>query len=239
MKKIILFLTMIISTAASFAQDGSPVRFGVKGGINFSNMYTKDVDKENLLLGYHVGAFLKVPLNNRFAVQPELTYSIKGSELTYDNSFVSGKAKFQLDYIDLDVLAVFNITDNVNFHVGPYFGFLSNVRIENDSDNGTSYDFENELDKNDFETTDLGLVIGAGLDFGRISAGARYNYGLKEVGKERDFYYTKLRDFEFLVNKPNTLDKESLIFLMKTILYSEKEIELIPQEDGKVSIKHL
>ena len=31
--------------------------FGIKGGLNISNLYTKNVDDENKLLGFNVGLF--------------------------------------------------------------------------------------------------------------------------------------------------------------------------------------
>ena len=36
---------------------------------------------------------------------------------------------------------------------------------------------ENELDKSDFESFDYGLVVGEGIDFGKISLGILYEYG--------------------------------------------------------------
>jgi hypothetical protein len=59
---------------------------------------------------------------------------------------------------------------------------------------------------------------------------------ISEIGKERDFYYSKLRDIEFLFMKNANLEKDALTGILKTILYSEKEIEL-SIEEGKVNIK--
>lgn len=60
---------------------------------------------------------------------------------------------------------------------------------------------------------------------------------LAEVGREKEFYYSKLRDFEFLVNKPSIIDKNGMINLMGEILYADKEIELIIDQYGNPSIK--
>lgn len=59
-----------------------------------------------------------------------------------------------------------------------------------------------------------------------------------EVGRERDFYFTKLRDIEFLATKNNNLDRDGILNLIKTILYAEKELELT-NESGKIVVKEL
>jgi hypothetical protein len=110
---------------------------------------------------------------------------MKGSELTY-NSFITGKASFSLNYIEMPLLAVFNLTDNFNIHGGVYLASLSSVKITNKSTTDL-IDFESELKKSDFEMYDYGFVAGAGLDFNKISLGVRYEYGMKPVGKERSF----------------------------------------------------
>lgn len=61
---------------------------------------------------------------------------------------------------------------------------------------------------------------------------------LAEVGKEKEFYYSKLRDFEFLLNKDTSIDKKGLLDLMKKILYSEKENEIIIDQYGNPSMKN-
>jgi hypothetical protein len=62
---------------------------------------------------------------------------------------------------------------------------------------------------------------------------------ISEIGREREFYFTKLRDFEMLIVKNPDLEKEELMKLMKTILYSEKEIELQFDENRKVNVKNI
>ena len=62
---------------------------------------------------------------------------------------------------------------------------------------------------------------------------------LAEVGKEKEFYLSKLRDFEFLLNIPNSYDKISLIEFMKSILYSDKETEVEIDNNGIPKLKYL
>jgi len=182
---LILSLIFSISILKGQTSDENKARFGIKAGLNISNMYTKDVQDKNTIFGFNGGLFLKVPVTSNFAVQPELLYTTKGSELTY-NSFVTGKASFTLNYVELPVLAVINLTKIVNIYGGIYIATLTSVVVKNKSDVDL-FNFENELKKSDFEMYDWGLVGGAGLDFNKVSLGIRYEYGMKPVGKERSF----------------------------------------------------
>jgi len=163
--------------------DGSKI--GIKGGANLSNLFVKDVSTENIKVGWEAGFFLKAALTSSFAIQPELLYSTKGAELTYNNSVV-GKALFSLNYVELPVLAVFNLSDNINLHVGPYLGYLTQATAANKT-NG-HYDFQKEVDVNNFKPFDWGVAAGIGFEVRWITLGLRYNYGLEYVGKDRAFF---------------------------------------------------
>ena len=58
------------------------------------------------------------------------------------------------------------------------------------------------------------------------------------IGNQRDFYYNKLRDVEMLTHKNQGLDKEEILDILKTVIFSEQEVELIYDDQGKVSFKH-
>jgi len=165
-------------------EGSSGAQFGVKGGVNFSNLYTEEVKDNNVLTSFNVGVFATLPINNFLAIQSELLYSRKGAKLEYDNAFTVGSAKFQLNYIEVPVLLRVNITNNLNIHAGPYFAYLIDAQVKNESDSG-NFDFEESYNNDDFNKFDYGLAGGIGFDFESFGIGARYNYGLNTVGKER------------------------------------------------------
>jgi hypothetical protein len=158
-------------------------KFGVKGGVNFSNLYTDNADDENVLTGFNIGLYAKVPVTNSISIQPEIYYTGKGAEVVYDNAFASGTAKFKLNYIEVPVMLVANVTKNFNVQVGPYAGYLISGKTTNESSGGT-YNFEDNIDTDDFNKIDAGVAAGLGLDLETVSFGVRYNYGLTKVGKE-------------------------------------------------------
>nr|WP_299519246.1 porin family protein [uncultured Flavobacterium sp.] len=163
--------------------------FGIKGGVNFSNLYTEDIDDNNVLTSFNVGVFVSMPITNFLSIQPEFLYSRKGAELVYDNAFASGTGKFKLNYIEAPILLKVNLTENLNIHAGPYFAYLIDAEVTNESNSG-DFDFEENVDNDDFNKFDYGLSAGAGFDFDSIGFGVRYNYGLSTVGKERSFLGT-------------------------------------------------
>ena len=171
------------------AQDSIPTRIGIKGGVNFSTLYAENVDDTKMLTGINLGLFAKLPLSDHFALQPELYYTMKGAEVKYNNFFVDGTARFNLNYIEVPLLLVINITDFVNIHVGPYASYLISGRAKNES-NVNLFDFEENLDTDDYNKFDLGIAAGVGLDFNAISLGLRYNHGTTTIGKEETFLGT-------------------------------------------------
>lgn len=193
MKKIIfttfLFTAFTFLNAQTNDNSDKTLSFGVKGGVNFSNIYTRDIDDDNVLTSFHAGFFVTMPIAKFLSIQPELLYSRKGSKLVYDNDIVKGVYRFKLNYIEMPVLLKINITKNFNIHAGPYVAYLIDSSVKSESSSGNS-NFEGNSDNDDFNRLDYGLSTGLGFDFGSFGIGARYNYGLATVGKDRNILGT-------------------------------------------------
>jgi len=189
--KILLAAGLFVLTTTAFSQEQKTAgetkltpKLGVKGGVNLSNLYVQDVGDENLKPGANAGLFAKIPVTRGFSVQPEILYSMKGSQINYNNVlFGSGKYRYNLDYIEVPVLAVLNVAKNFNVHVGPYAAILASAKVKKVDANG-NVNGVTELNKNNFNSVDYGAAAGFGFDVENVTIGARYNYGLREVGKE-------------------------------------------------------
>src|SRR4051812_28984582 len=94
--KIFLLSTMFVMFfSMAQAQDDAPSpKFGIKGGINLSNLYSGDVGDQNLKVGLNVGLMAKMPVSKGFAIQPEVLYSSQGSRINYNNSLL-GKGEYR------------------------------------------------------------------------------------------------------------------------------------------------
>lgn len=178
MKLKVIYFTVLI---AFFATTAHAQKAGIKGGVNFTNLYVDDVDDENMKIGFNAGAYYRAELGPVLAIQPEFLFTQKGSEIQYDNILGSGKYRFNLNYLEVPVLAVLRF-GGFNVHAGPYLGFLVGANVKDVDDDGSINDYES-LDRDDFNTLDTGVAAGIGLDFPSGMLGLRYNYGFMEIGE--------------------------------------------------------
>jgi hypothetical protein len=184
-------LLLMCSTAqTSNAQENinkDEARFGIKGGPSFSNLYTQDAKKDKILLGFNVGLFAKLPVSKFIAIQPELYFVTKGSEVTYDNALVNGTARYHFNYVELPIMLVMNILPNFNIQAGAYAAYMVSGKVTNES-SSNAFNFEDNINTDDYNRFDAGLALGAGLDLGGMGIGARYTHGLTNVGKEKNYF---------------------------------------------------
>jgi len=164
----VLMAFLIANPAKAQMDDEAGV--GIKGGLNFTNLFIDDIDDENIGIGFQVGIVGKLPLTEVFAIQPELLYTQKGATAVFDA--VDQEVAFNLNYIQLPLLMNFNLGDVFNIHAGPYAAYLLNANVDFD------------LDKDNFNTFDAGLSVGFEVGVRNLSVGARYDYGLIGVGNE-------------------------------------------------------
>jgi hypothetical protein len=175
--------------AVTNAQAQQSPRVGFKGGLNLSNLYVNDVDDENARIGWHAGIYTQLFSSEAFAIQPELNYSTKGTGVTYARAGANSvmfdhDQRFNLNYLDIPVLAVFKLGTAAEIHAGPYWAYLVRAEIRNnEGDPNNEFD---TIDRRNFDNWDYGLVGGIGFNLGRgAQLGARYNYGLNNIADSR------------------------------------------------------
>ncbi|QNF32041.1 PorT family protein [Adhaeribacter swui] len=187
-----LVVFLLLGAGQVSAQENNPgPKFGIKGGLNFSQLYVDQptVEDENMKVGYHFGVFGKVPITSFLAIQPEVLYSSVGSKITYGGSdfenlvgIEPGEIRFNLNYVQVPIALAVNIGP-LNVHAGPYLAYLASAKIRDLKTSDLNPNDVKELNRDDFNSFDYGAVIGVGFDVRGLTLGARYNYGLREVGK--------------------------------------------------------
>ncbi len=152
-------------------------RSGIKGGLNVSNLYIDNVTDQNARLGFNIGVFGQLMSSDKFAIQPELLYSTKGSSAQY-GGVINQEITYNLNYLDLPVLAVIKLGPDAEIHLGAYASYLLNANISYKGDLSNGVD---PIDKDKLKSFDYGLAGGMGINFGNVQVGARYNYGLVKI----------------------------------------------------------
>ncbi len=144
-------------------------QISIQAGINAASWraseggITLDTDSR---AGFHAGINYTTAISESFYFMPGIQYSIKGAKF------------FDIDatqnYIDIPLLFVYqpNIEKGFYGEGGPYIGFL------------LSADSEGIDIKDNYQSTDAGLVLGGGYDFGKIKLGLRGVIGITNISKE-------------------------------------------------------
>ena len=172
MKKILFLSAFTMIAFMSQAQ----IKFGIKAGANFSKYSGKDAKFEGVSpqfkVGFAGGALVNIGLNEMFSVQPEVLYSMEGTQ--YKES--GEKLIFKNDYINVPVLLQYNHESGFYAETGPQIGFLASAKI---SDGDNSMDIKESFKKINFS---WGLGAGYKLTNG-VGIGARYNFGIANIAE--------------------------------------------------------
>lgn len=181
--------TMILAAMTANAQEADNTvkrgpSFGVKGGVNFATVTGDDFDSPDSRTSFHVGVLGEFPLADIFSLQVEALYSGQGFESDVDGELFGGEGKveYQLDYINVPVLAKIYATKALSFEVGPQFSFKVNEEIDADADNDGG-----DLDVNEAKDFEFGVAAGLTIQTNMgIFATGRYIYGLTDVIEDAD-----------------------------------------------------
>ncbi len=163
MKKLLITILLLTAAKANFAFGLS---YGVKAGLNFSNIYSTNL-KTDFKQGYLVGAYAKFDVIV-LAIQPELLFSNRGY-------VESGIQEVNLNYIDMPILLRIKLLPFVSLDVGPQFSRLVSKDFNSISNTITTVPT--------FNNSEVSAVFGASMNVWKLGASARYIVGLSELEK--------------------------------------------------------
>ncbi|NNK86783.1 MAG: PorT family protein [Flavobacteriaceae bacterium] len=170
MKRLVL---VAVLTTFCFTATQAQVEFGVKGGLNIANLNGDDADEldPNSRTSFNFGAVVGISVSDNFSVQPEVLFSGQGATVDSDE----GEATFKLNYINVPVLASFEVTDGLSLQAGPQLG----INI------GDDLEFDGQSESTEAESIDFGAAFGAQYQLANgLLFQARYAVGLSDVYKE-------------------------------------------------------
>ncbi|MFA6618776.1 MAG: porin family protein [Candidatus Neomarinimicrobiota bacterium] len=186
--KLLIVLFVLTMVTASYAQT-----FGIKAGLNLSNMVQKDDTfnySENYQMnpGFHVGPTAEFSFNEFLSLEAGVLLSTKGYASTTEILSTTTKTNTMLLYLDIPVTAKINV-DLGDLGVfgafGPYLGvglsgkakvktIIGNIETSGDSEITWGED-------GSYNRLDFGLTMGAGVDLNSLLVGVYYNLGLINV----------------------------------------------------------
>lgn len=172
MKKIFILAIGLFVGTAVHAQDR--VKFGIKAGVNLSNIIQGDGDNNfdtEVKAGFTGGFTAEVPLIAGLQFTPEVLYSQKGYKLTYDY----GTFRQTTNFIDIPILFSLRLGSAFNIVAGPQVSFLLSTKNSFDDGFGTVEETRVRDDSDRFKKSLIGGVIGFRYDVNdRFDIHARY-----------------------------------------------------------------
>jgi len=175
MKKVLYFLTISLAMAGSaFAQSQllPRVNFGIKGGVNLSNFSTDGILSDDSRAGFQAGVWSRIALGS-VHLQPELYYTQKEAKIMQTGNPFVNTVNFRS--IDLPILFGYSWGGDVaagRIQTGPLVSFgLGDKQTENSHLTTTGVYIGDQ---------NYAWLLGAGVDLGRLSFDARYEYGLSK-----------------------------------------------------------
>ncbi len=165
MKKLILFIAALMIGVG--AQAGSPLKWGVKAGMNYHTVgeptnLGKDIVKAENRVGWHAGLQASWQISRVFSIDPELIFSRNSYNLT--PSVGTGGIAY-LNTIDVPVVLGVKI-------IGPLKA-QGGININVMTDSGVKG--EDKPFRFSASSQALGYLLGLGVDLGHINITARYN----------------------------------------------------------------
>jgi len=174
------FVAASVVVFAAAAADGQTVfTGGAKGGITFATVPAAAGELE-VETGYRpgvlAGGFMAVEFGGVYAFQPEFLYAMKGFNIQPLGQ--SYKGTVELSYFEIPLL--FRVSPKTKGRVGfdVFAGLAPAFRLSARSTAEIDGDSQSEDIKEEIKSTDLGLVVGGGVHFGKVSIEARWTEGL-------------------------------------------------------------
>lgn len=169
MKKIILLAVAMVMTLSVSAQHKTgSVSLIPKVGFNLANL-AGDVSNNSIKFGLVAGADVMYQVSPLVGLSGGLYYSMQGCE-------GSGDSKFNIDELNIPLLANFYVAPNFALKVGLQPGIIVKAEQKNDK---VTVDMKSSM-----QSIEVCVPIGASYEYEDFVFDARYNLGISKLNKE-------------------------------------------------------
>lgn len=183
--KLIIILSVNLFTINGFAQNTpaesrKSVNFGIKAGINFSNVYDSKGEQFNAngKIGAAAGIFVSIPIGKFLGFQPEILFSQKGFKAT--GSILGSGYSFTrtTNYLDIPLFLAIKPTSALTLLVGPQYSYL--MKQDDVFKNSiTSVDQQRVFNNDNIRKNTLCFVGGADVNLMKLVLSARAGWDIQ------------------------------------------------------------
>lgn len=167
MKKLFMIAAMMVATLSVSAQQAGQMFIKPMAGGTFSTL-VGDVDDVKGKIGLVGGAEFGYNINETFGITAGLLYTMQGCK---DKDV---DANFNLDYINVPVLANVYVAPGLALKAGPQIGFLTRAKLD-------------DVDMKDVcNTIDFSIPVGVSYEISDFVIDFRYNIGITSVSKNKE-----------------------------------------------------
>jgi Outer membrane protein beta-barrel domain len=165
---LVIMVSLFLTPSVSNAQ----TQFGIRAGMNASNVSFDKLPSRGERYGYHVGVFADVSVSPCFmSIQPEISYSTKGTAYKPANE----RQTLNMNYVDFFLPVAFKL--NVfDLQVGPFASYMTSTP-------DYTYYNDNKIFIDAFKRYDFGLTGGLSMNIHKLVIGLRYNQGFVDITK--------------------------------------------------------
>ncbi|MBQ4387707.1 MAG: PorT family protein [Prevotella sp.] len=168
MKKVLLLaVAMVMAVSANAQHSVGSISLIPKVGINLANL-AGDINDNSMKVGLVAGADIMYQVTDMIGLSGGLYYSMQGCEF-------SGDSKQSIGELNIPLLANFYVAPNFALKVGLQPGLIVSAEAKSGK---TTTDIKDNL-----QTLELSIPIGASYEYSDFVFDARYNLGLSKTNK--------------------------------------------------------
>jgi len=178
---VALALLLITNPAAA-----GKTQLGAIAGVNFASLNIDAANSLGTRASFAIGGVIDQGITDRFGIRVEPTFLSKGAKTSQNNLYSAtvNEAEFKLDYVDLPILARFDLATTptrayVLAGVSYSFATTSDVDLTLAGAKET-VDFSDPFSSSDI-TADLGLGVGIPVGKDRMTFDGRVAFGLVNI----------------------------------------------------------
>jgi hypothetical protein len=183
--KSLLIVPALFLGTTLFAQDNADlddrVTFGLKAGVNSSNVYDEKGDdfEGEAKLGFVAGAFVGIPIGDFIGIQPEVLYSQKGFGRSGSILLQNYQFTRTTNHLDIPIQLQIRVIPALTILAGPQFSYILSKKDELEINGQTSGNVQ-DFDNTNLRKNSLGFVGGLDVNISRLVIGARVGWDLQD-----------------------------------------------------------